>query len=357
MHGMIYIHTIIILLHLHHRMILGELICDLESACDGIKEITTCTVTEDQPKSIQDIPYVYSAGTRVAEPRCQELHSTFSSNKETNFVIKWKPPRSSYLQGFSIQIGDSLHRTRFRQYHMDLRTDQKCLKYKMQSWTFEFRCNYTGYSSRLDIILTSLPRLYNEQGSTENLMSLIIPIRGTNQRTSFYGNTSCGLTDDDYLYKMEFEKECETELSAETKVSSETENHLPYTLGLVCTAFIVVIVIVTFLVIKKKVGFIMHVFSTNTGFLESNKHMCQNDGNASTQSSLKIRDEESLNNSECQWNTSRSQHTIPENTEINKTLHNELLRPSGSLTSISTQDIEYSMIELNFGSPLNNLNK
>lgn len=40
-----------------------------------------------------DIPYVYSAGTRVAEPRCQELHSTFSSNKETNFVIKWKPPR------------------------------------------------------------------------------------------------------------------------------------------------------------------------------------------------------------------------------------------------------------------------
>lgn len=35
----------------------------------------------------------------------------------------------------------------------------------------------------------------------------------------------------------------------------------------------------------------MNVFSTNTGFLESNKHMCQNDGNASTQSSLKIRDE------------------------------------------------------------------
>lgn len=80
---------------------------------------------------------------------------------------------------------------------------------------------------------------------------------GTNQRTSFYGNTSCGLTDDDYLYKMEFEKECETELSAETKVSSETENHLPYTLGLVCTAFIVVIVIVTLLVIKKKVGMLI----------------------------------------------------------------------------------------------------
>lgn len=66
---------------------------------------------------------------------------------------------------------------------------------------------------------------------------------------------------------------------------------------------------------------------------------------------------ESLNNSECHWNTSRSQHTIPENTDTTKTLHNELLRSSGSQTSIATHDIEYSMIELNFGSPLNNLNK
>lgn len=346
MPGMIYIHTIIILLHLHYRVSLGELMCDLESACDGIREITTCTVTEDQPKPIKDISYIYSAGTRVAEPRCQELHSTFPSNKETSFVIKWKPPRSSHLQGFSIQIGDSLHGTRFRQYHMDLRTDQKCLIYELQSRTFELRCNYTGYSPRLDIILTSLPRLYNVQGSTDNLMSLILPVRGINQRKSFYLNKSCELTVDDYLYKIEFEKECDTTLSAETKVSAETENHLPYTLGLVCTAFVVVIIIVTFLVLKKKVG-----------FLESNKHIRQSDGNTCTQSFLKIQDQESLNNSECHWNSSGLQHTNPENTVTIKTLHNELLRSSGSQTSIATQDIEYSMIELNFGSPLNNLNK
>lgn len=79
----------------------------------------------------------------------------------------------------------------------------------------------------------------------------------TNQQNSFYLNKSCDLTDDDYLYKIEFEKECETEVSAETKVLSETENHLPYTLGLVCTAFIVVVIIVTFLVIKKKVGMLI----------------------------------------------------------------------------------------------------
>lgn len=346
MPGMIYIHTIIILLHLHCRVSLGELMCDLESACDGIREITTCTVTEDQPKPIQDISYIYSAGTRVAEPRCQELHATFSSNKETSFVIKWKPPRSSYLQGFSIQIGDSLHGTRFRQYHMDLGTDQKCLKYELQSRTFELRCNYIGYSPRLDIILTSLPRLYNVQGSTDNLMSLILPVRGINQQKSFHLNKSCELTVDDYLYKIEFEKECGNTLSAETKVSAETENHLPYTLGLVCTALIVVIIIVTFLVLKKKVG-----------FLESNKHIHQSDGNTCTQSSLKIQDQESLNNGECHWNSSGLQHTNPENTVTTKTLHNELLRSSGSQTSIATQDIEYSMIELNFGSPLNNLNK
>lgn len=346
MPGMIYIHTIIILLHLHYRVSLGELMCDLESACDGIREITTCTVTEDQPKPIKDISYIYSAGTRVAEPRCQELHSTFSSNKETSFVIKWKPPRSSHLQGFSIQIGDSLHGTRFRQYHMDLRTDQKCLIYELQSRTFELRCNYSGYSPRLDVILTSLPRLYNVQGSTDNLMSLILQVRGANQQKSFYLNKSCELTVDDYLYKTEFEKECGTTLSAETKVSAETENHLPYTLGLVCTAFVVVIIIVTLLVLKKKVG-----------FLESNKHIRQSDGNTCTQSSLKIQDQESLNNSECHWNSSGLQHTNPQNTVTTKTLHNELLRSSGSQTSIATQDIEYSMIELNFGSPLNNLNK
>lgn len=66
---------------------------------------------------------------------------------------------------------------------------------------------------------------------------------------------------------------------------------------------------------------------------------------------------ESLNNSECHWNSSGLQHTNPQNTVTTKTLHNELLRSSGSQTSIATQDIEYSMIELNFGSPLNNLNK
>lgn len=80
---------------------------------------------------------------------------------------------------------------------------------------------------------------------------------GANQQKSFYLNKSCELTVDDYLYKIEFEKECDTTLSAETKVSAETENHLPYTLGLVCTAFVVVIIIVTFLVIKKKVGMII----------------------------------------------------------------------------------------------------
>ncbi|XP_052681143.1 uncharacterized protein LOC128161791 isoform X2 [Crassostrea angulata] len=202
---------------------------------------------------------------------------------------------------------------------MDLRTDQKCLIYELQSRTFELRCNYTGYSPRLDVILTSLPRLYNVQGSTDNLMSLILPVRGINQQKSFYLNKSCELTVDDYLYKIEFEKECETTLSAETKVSAETENHLPYTLGLVCTAFVVVIIIVTFLVLKKKV--------------------------------------ESLNNGECHWNSSGLQHTNPENTVTTRTLHNELLRSSGSQASIATQDIEYSMIELNFGSPLNNLNK
>lgn len=79
---------------------------------------------------------------------------------------------------------------------------------------------------------------------------------GANQQ-SFYLNKSCELTVDDYLYKIEFEKECGTTLSAETKVSAETENHLPYTLGLVCTAFVVVIIIVTFLVVKKKVGMLI----------------------------------------------------------------------------------------------------
>lgn len=80
---------------------------------------------------------------------------------------------------------------------------------------------------------------------------------GANQQKSFYLNKSCELTVDDYLYKIEFEKECDTTLSAETKVSAETENHLPYTLGLVCTALIVVIIIVTFLVLKKKVGMLI----------------------------------------------------------------------------------------------------
>lgn len=80
---------------------------------------------------------------------------------------------------------------------------------------------------------------------------------GTNQQKSFHLNKSCELTVDDYLYKIEFEKECGTTLSAETKVSAETENHLPYTLGLVCTALIVVIIIVTFLVLKKKVGMLI----------------------------------------------------------------------------------------------------
>lgn len=66
---------------------------------------------------------------------------------------------------------------------------------------------------------------------------------------------------------------------------------------------------------------------------------------------------ESLNNGECHWNSSGLQHTNPENTVTTRTLHNELLRSSDSQASIATQDIEYSMIELNFGSPLNNLNK
>lgn len=66
---------------------------------------------------------------------------------------------------------------------------------------------------------------------------------------------------------------------------------------------------------------------------------------------------ESLNNGECHWNSPGLQHTNPENTVTTRTLHNELLRSSGSQASIATQDIEYSMIELNFGSPLNNLNK
>lgn len=80
---------------------------------------------------------------------------------------------------------------------------------------------------------------------------------GANQQKSFYLNKSCELTVDDYLYKIEFEKECGSTLSAETKVSAETENHLPYTLGLVCTALIVVIIIVTFLVLKKKFGMLI----------------------------------------------------------------------------------------------------
>lgn len=59
----------------------------------------------------------------------------------------------------------------------------QCIYNDLQSRTFELRCNYTGYSPRLDIILTSLPRLYNVQGSTDNLMSLILPVRGNSLKT------------------------------------------------------------------------------------------------------------------------------------------------------------------------------
>lgn len=91
-----------------------------------------------------------------------------------------------------------------------------------------------------------------------SLFAIIYLSTGANQQKS-YLNKSCELTVDDYLYKIEFEKECDTTLSAKTKVSAGTENHLPYTLGLVCTAFVVVIIIVTFIVIKKKVGMIISI--------------------------------------------------------------------------------------------------
>lgn len=70
-------------------------------------------------------------------------------------------------------------------------------------------------------------------------------------------NKLCELIVDDYLYKIEFEKECDIILLVEIKVLVEIENYLLYILGFVCMVFVVVIIIVIFFVFKKKVGMLI----------------------------------------------------------------------------------------------------
>lgn len=70
-------------------------------------------------------------------------------------------------------------------------------------------------------------------------------------------NKFCELIVDDYLYKIEFEKECDIILLVEIKVLVEIENYLLYILGFVCMVLIVVIIIVIFFVFKKKVGMLI----------------------------------------------------------------------------------------------------
>lgn len=70
-------------------------------------------------------------------------------------------------------------------------------------------------------------------------------------------NKLCELIVDDYLYKIEFEKECDIILLVEIKVLVEIENYLLYILGFVCMVLIVVIIIVIFFVFKKKVGMLI----------------------------------------------------------------------------------------------------
>lgn len=70
-------------------------------------------------------------------------------------------------------------------------------------------------------------------------------------------NKLCELIVDDYLYKIEFEKECDIILLVEIKVLVEIENYLLYILGFVCMVFVVVIIIVILFVFKKKVGMLI----------------------------------------------------------------------------------------------------
>lgn len=70
-------------------------------------------------------------------------------------------------------------------------------------------------------------------------------------------NKLCELIVDDYLYKIEFEKECDIILLVDIDVLVEIENYLLYILGFVCMVLIVVIIIVIFFVFKKKVGMLI----------------------------------------------------------------------------------------------------
>ena len=45
--------------------------------------------------AIPDIKDIYSAGTKVADPRCQRIEITLSKTDKANIVIKWNAPRKS----------------------------------------------------------------------------------------------------------------------------------------------------------------------------------------------------------------------------------------------------------------------
>ncbi|XP_048763080.2 uncharacterized protein LOC125671395 [Ostrea edulis] len=319
----------------------GSLTCNIEKPCYQSQEIE-CELTE-RPFSLTD----HSAGTIVADPRCQKVHVTSLSNQQTHITIEWNAPRSLYLRGFLIQIGDRLETLTFRRYYMvfpELSSD-KCLISKIQNVTFELHCEYTGHSTRLDVILNSMPIYGENVASLDKFITIDISRKGKPRQESYYLNSSW---QSDYekaiMFKPEYEKECQTE------TQEKTGPQLLYTIVLICSAFIIVIIITAAILLRNTQG------DNECTFLRGGK---ENDGG---QCAVNV-DQEPLNNEvyahrDCFSHVHNSRgHALLDGSSMKESLGSSLLNLSSSQCSIATQEIERCMLEINFGSPYNNLNK
>nr|XP_022301352.1 uncharacterized protein LOC111109499 isoform X1 [Crassostrea virginica] len=351
-------HVISIILCMCSRFGLGLLTCDVEGACGIVREITNCKLTKDPIYSTKDIKDIYSAGTKVADPRCQRIEITLSKTDKANIVIKWNAPRSSHIRGFSIQIGHDQTGLRFTEYYMDLRdlAGKRCLIGQLQSLNFELHCNYTGSSTRLDVILTSLPRLYNDPVSMDNLMSVIIPPQHARDLPeTIHLNKSCGSDENDALYRTEVENECQTMTPA-----LRTTDHLPYTLAVISLAFVIAFFIVSFLVARNKT--VCQRSSDDNESHHEIKHCTttfpDEGSDTHSQTAVQTNGVGLFGSGSTGVGMFGSGSTVPDSDlQQAPTPRDSQHSLSLSQVSIATQDIENAMLEINFGNPLNNLNK
>ncbi|XP_062585724.1 uncharacterized protein LOC134247365 isoform X2 [Saccostrea cucullata] len=229
----------VLILHICISSSYGLITCDIAKTCTEWKEMKCSTVPCSELNH-------QIAGTMVDDPKYRRVHATFMSDDWISFVIKWNPPTSLFLKGFRIQIGDGLETSILNNFCLLFPSD-RCFvgTLVLKNVTFEIHCNYTGYSSRVDILMNSLPMSDAHKPLPDHLI-IERPFKRGQRLTSHYLEDSGQLDYEQFLFKQEYKKECQR--------NDEEENQPHHTIGLIVLAVIIVILIPILLLLKIKQG-------------------------------------------------------------------------------------------------------